>query len=83
MKGELNNENGITKTEWLSKRITKELGQSKSIDKYSKRSYEEAVWQEKKKSIRIEGWRQHVAGSQKYLLKTTLKETRPKEIQIF
>jgi len=43
MEGELNNENRITKTERLSKRITKELGQNKNINKYSKRSYEEAV----------------------------------------
>ena len=80
MEGEPNNKNRITKTEWLSRRITKELEQSKNINGYGKRSYKKAVQQEKKKPIRIKGWRQHVAGSQKYPLKMTLKETRPKEI---
>ena len=43
MKGEPNNKNGITKTEQLSRKITKKLGQSKNINEYSKRSYKEAV----------------------------------------
>ena len=83
MEGVPDNKNRITKTEWLPRRITKELGQSKNINRYSKKSYKEVVWQKKKKSTRIKGWKQHVAGSQKYLLEITFKETEPKEIQTF
>ena len=47
----------------------------------STRKYKEVIWQEEKESSRVEGWRQCVAGQQKYLLKQTLKEIRPKKIQ--
>ena len=78
-----NNKNRITKTEWLSWRITKKLGQSKEIDGYSKKSHKEAIQQEKKKSTRIEGWGQYMARSQKYPFKVTLKEAGLKKIQTF
>ena len=80
MEGEPDNKKRITKTEKLPKRITKELEQSKNIDRYSKRSHKEIVWQEKKEPTRIEDWRQHVVGSQKYPFKVILKEAGPKEI---
>ena len=80
MERELNCGNEITKTGRLPWRTTKKLGQSKNINEYSKRSYEEAVQQENKKPTRTEDWRQHVARSQEYLFKVTFKETRPKEI---
>ena len=51
------NKDEITKTEQLPKRTTKELEQSKDINRYSKRSHEEIVWQEKEKSTRTEDWR--------------------------
>ena len=63
MKEKPNNKDGITKPKWLSGRTTKELEQSKNINRYSKKSYKEAIWQEKEKPIRIEGWRYCVAGS--------------------
>ena len=74
------NKNRITKTEWVSRRTTKKLEQSKNIDGYSKRSYEKAIWQKEKKSTRIEGWKQYVARSQKYPFEVTFKNIRPKEI---
>ena len=80
MEEEPDNKNWITKTEWLPRRITKKLGQSKNINRDGKKSYEKVVWQEKKESIRIKDWRQHVARSQKYPLKITFKEIEPKEI---
>ena len=80
MERELNCEDRITKTRRLSWRTTKKLEQSKNINRYSKRSYEEVVWQEKKEHTRIEGWKQHVTRSQEYLFKVTFKEIGQKEI---
>jgi len=50
------------------------------IDGDSKRSYKIAVWQEKKKSTRIEDRRQCMAGSQEYSFEQTFKEAWPKKI---
>ena len=36
--------------------------------------HEKAIWQEKAKSLKTEGWRQHVAREQKYPIELTLKE---------
>jgi len=60
MEEELDNKHGITKVEWLSWRITKELEESKDINGYGKINYEETVQQEEKKSTRIEERRKHV-----------------------
>ena len=49
-----NNKNRVTKTEDLSQETTKELGNSKDIDGKGKRSYKEAIWQEKTKPLKIE-----------------------------
>jgi len=38
--------------------------------------HKKTIQQEKAKSSRIEGWRQHVAREQKYPIKLTLKEVR-------
>ena len=38
MEGEPDNKDRITKSEWLSKRTTKKLEQSKNIDRYDKKS---------------------------------------------
>ena len=43
MKREPNNKDRITKTEQLLRRTTKELEQNKNINRYSKRSHEEAI----------------------------------------
>ena len=45
-----------------------------------KRSYEKIIWQEKTKSTRIKGRRQHMAGSQEYPFKQTFKEAWLKKI---
>ena len=54
--------NIITKTERLSKGTTEKLERSKEINGNGKRSYEEAIWQEKMKSTRTEGRWQHMVG---------------------
>ena len=43
MKRKPGNKDRITKTEKLPRRATKKLGQSKNINKYSKRSHKEAI----------------------------------------
>ena len=43
MEGKPDNKDGISKTEQLFRRTTKELGQSKNINRYGKRSHEEAT----------------------------------------
>ena len=72
---------GITKTREFSSRTTRKLGSSKEINGNRKKSYEKAVWQEKKESKRTKGWVQCVAEDQKYQFKLTLKKARPEEIQ--
>ena len=57
MERESDSENRITKTERFSWRTTKKLRRSENVDRNSKRSYKEAVWQKEKKFTRIEGWR--------------------------
>jgi len=37
----------------------------------------------KKKTSRIEGWRQRVVGKQEYPLESTLKEAEPEKMQTF
>ena len=83
MEGEPDYKNRITRIGQLPRRTIKKLEQSKEINVYSKRGHEEAVWQEKKESTRTEGWRQYMAGSQKYPFKAIFKEIGPKEIQTF
>jgi len=64
-------------------RLTKKLGGSYKVYRDSTKNNKEAVQQKKKKSSRIEGWRQHVVGKQKYPFKQTLEEARPEKIWIF
>ena len=47
------------------------------------KEYEETVQQEKKKPLRIEGWRQCVAREQEYPFELTLKEAGQQEIWTF
>ena len=76
-------ENRITKTKEFLSRTTRKLGSSKEVDKDSKRSHEEVVWQEKEESTRTEDWEQHMARGQEYSIESTLKEAGPEKIQIF
>jgi len=47
------------------------------------KSHEKAVWQEKEKSTKTEGWEQCLAGGQEYPIESTLKETRLEKIWTF
>ena len=58
----------------VSYRITKELGTGYKGNRRGIEEHKKAIWQEKTKSSRTEGWRQHVAREQKYPIKLTLKE---------
>jgi len=50
------------------------LGTGYKGNRRSTEEYEKAIRQEKAKSSRTEGWRQHVAREQKYPIELTLKE---------
>ena len=63
----------VFKIRRISQRITKKL----------RKSYKEAIWQEKEESTKIASKRQYVVGSQEYLFKSTLKEVGPEKIQTF
>jgi len=80
MERKSNCQNKITKVGRLYRRIIKKLGYSKKINRNNKKSYKEAIWQEKKESIRTEDKRQYMAGGQKYSIESTLKEVRPEKI---
>ena len=58
--------NGVSKIRRVSYRIVKKLGGSYKINGSGTGSYEETIWQEKKKHSRIEDWRKHVVGSQEH-----------------
>jgi len=61
-------------------KLTKKLGGSYKVYRDSTKNNKEVVQQEKKKFLKIEGWRQHVVGKQKYPFKQTLEEARPEKI---
>ena len=71
----------VSKIRRIFYRVTEELGAGHKVNGRSIEEYEEAVQQEKTKSSRIESWRQHVVGEQKYSIEPTLKEVGPKMIQ--
>jgi len=73
----------ISKVKRIPYWTTMKLGGGHKINENSKRSYEKIIWQEETKSTRIEGRRQHVIISQKYLFELTLKKAGPEEIQTF
>ena len=62
----------------MSRRIRKEatgkLETSGTSDGRSSEEHETTVRQKEKESSRLEGWRPCVAGKQKYLVESTLKE---------
>ena len=72
--------NRISKIKRIPYRITKKLGGGHKVNRRSTEENKEAVQQEKKEFLRIKGWRQHVAGKQKYPFEQTLKEVRPEKI---
>ena len=72
----------LSKLEFSSRTLRK-LGSGKKVDRDSKRSYEETIWQEKKKSTRIRDWQWYIAWVQKYPFKLTLKEAGPEKIWTF
>ena len=51
----------VSKTRRIPYRITKNLERSYEVNGDSIRNHEETIWQEKKESSRVEGWRQCVA----------------------
>ena len=73
----------VSKARRIPYRTTKKLRRSYKVNRNGTKKYEEAVWQKTEEPSRIKGWRQHVVGKQKYLLKQTLKEVGPKKIQTF
>ena len=73
----------FSKNKRIPDRITEKLGGSNKVNGRNQKEYEEAIQQEKKKSSRIEGWRQHVDRKQEYSLEPTLKEVGSQEIQTF
>ena len=56
MEGEPYYKDRITKTRKLYSKITRKLESSKEVNKDSKKSHEETVWQKKKEFTRIKGW---------------------------
>ena len=83
MERKIDSADGVSKIRRISQRITKKLRGSYEVNKNSKISYEEAIWQEKEKSTKIASRRQYVVGSQEYSFKSTLKEVEPEKIQTF
>ena len=67
MKGWPHGTKRVSKVRRVSHRITEELGTGHKINGRSIEEYEETVWQEKKKPLKIEGWRQHVVEKQELL----------------
>ena len=63
-----------SKSRRVSCRTTEELGTGYKSNERSTEEHKKAIQQEKVKSSRTEGWRQHVARKQKYPIKSTLKE---------
>jgi len=53
--------NRISKIRRISYKITKKLGRSHEVNRRSSKKHKETIWQEKKESSRIAGWRQCVA----------------------
>ena len=54
--------------------ITEELGTSDKSDGESTKEHEMAIWQEKKKPLRTEGWQPYVARKQEHPIESTFKE---------
>jgi len=69
-----------SKSRRVSCRATEELETGYKGNGKSTEEYEKTIQQEKVKSSRTEGWRQHVARKQKYPLKSTLKEVGQQKI---
>ena len=52
----------VSETRRIPYRTAKKLERSYKVNGSSLKEYEEAIWPEIKEPLRIEGWRQHVAG---------------------
>ena len=72
--------NGVSKIRRISYRTIEELGAGHKVNRRGIEEYKETIWQEEKKSSRIEDWRQYVVGEQKYPIKSTLKEAGTKVV---
>ena len=72
--------NRVFKIGKIPYKLTKKLGRGHKVNGSSSKEYEEAIWQETEKSLRIDSWRQHVAREQKYSFEQTLKEAGPEKI---
>jgi len=75
--------NRVSKIRRIPYRSTKKLKRGHKVNGSSLEEYEEAIRQETKKFLRIEDWRQCVAGEQKYPFEQTLEEVGPKKIWTF
>ena len=64
----------VSETRRIPYKTAKKLEKSYEVNGSGSKEYEEVIWQEMKESSRIEGWRQHMAGEQKYSFEQTLKE---------
>ena len=58
----------------VSCKTTEELGTGYKGNRRSTEEHEKTIQQEKVKSSRTEGWRQHMAREHKYPIELTLKE---------
>jgi len=70
--------NGVSEIRIIPYKSTKKLKRGHEVNRSCSEEYKEAIQQETKESSRIEGWRQHVAGKQKYPFEQTLKEVGSK-----
>ena len=75
--------NEVSEIRIIPYKSTKKLKRGHKVNRSYSEEYEEAIQQETKESSRIEGWRQHVAGKQRYPIEQTLKEVGSKKIWTF
>jgi len=66
--------NGVVTSRGIREEVTRKLEACDTSNGRKPKEHEETVRQKKKESSRSKGWRTHVAGEQKYPVKSTLKE---------
>ena len=75
--------NRVSEIRRIPYRSTKKLRRGYKVNGSGLEEYEEAIRQEMKESSEIEGWRQCVAGEQKYPFEQILEEVGSKKIWTF
>ena len=74
MEREPHGTNGVATSREIREEVTGKLEACGTSDRRKPKEHEETVQQKKKESSRSKGRRTHVAGEQKYPVKSTLKE---------